>query len=82
MWVKEKLLVTSNFSFSYNDFHSHISLVRQNAVLCGSGLTALKFRPISSLVTAMFSDKPMNSSRYAMEDIINKKNLYPWIGEE
>ena len=32
---KEKLLVTSNFSFS----HSCKSLVRQNAVLCGNGLT-------------------------------------------
>ena len=29
---KEKLLVTSNFSFSHNVFHSYICLVRQNAV--------------------------------------------------
>ena len=36
---KEKLLVTSNFSFSHNVFHSYISLVGQNAVLCGNGLT-------------------------------------------
>ena len=34
-----KLLVTSNFSFSHNVFHSYISLVRQNAVLCGNRLT-------------------------------------------
>ena len=36
----EKLLVTSNFSSSHNVFHSYmyISLVRQNAVLCGNGL--------------------------------------------
>ena len=34
----KKLLVTSNFSFSHNVFHSYISLVRQHAVLCGNGL--------------------------------------------
>ena len=37
-WEKEKLLVTSNFSFSHNVFYSNISLVRQNAALCGNGL--------------------------------------------
>ena len=34
---KEKLLVSSNFSFSHNVFHSYISFVRQNVVLCGNG---------------------------------------------
>ena len=38
LWEKEKLLVTSNVSFSHV-FHSYISLVRQNEVLCGNGLT-------------------------------------------
>ena len=35
---KEKLLVTSNFSFSRHVFHRYISLVRQNAALCGNWL--------------------------------------------
>ena len=35
---KEKLLVSSNFSFSHNVFHSYISLVHQNAALSGNGL--------------------------------------------
>ena len=35
---KEKLLVTSNFSFSHKVFHSYISLVHQNAALCVNGL--------------------------------------------
>ena len=30
--------LTSNFSFSYNVFHSYISLVCQNVALCGNGL--------------------------------------------
>ena len=30
-----KLLVTSSFSFTHNVFHSYISLVHQNAALCG-----------------------------------------------
>ena len=39
LWEKEKLLVTSNFSFYYNVFHSYIFLVRQNSGLCGNGLS-------------------------------------------
>ena len=37
---KLKLLVTSNFSFSHNVFHGYISLVCQNAVLCGNELNS------------------------------------------
>ena len=39
---KEKLLVTSNFSFSHNVFHSYISFVRQNAVFSGTGLMYIR----------------------------------------
>ena len=35
----KQLLVTSNFSFSHNVFHSYISLMRQNAALCRNGLS-------------------------------------------
>ena len=45
----EKLLVTSDFSFCHNVFHSYISLVRQNAVLCGNGLTYDEILAISIL---------------------------------
>ena len=38
---KEKLLVTSNFSFSHDVLHSYVSLVRQNVALCGNGLIAI-----------------------------------------
>ena len=38
LWEKEKVLVTSNFSFSRNVFHSYISSLRQNATLHGNGL--------------------------------------------
>ena len=38
LWENDKLLVTSNFSFSHNVFHSYISLVHQNAVPCDNGL--------------------------------------------
>ena len=44
LWENVKLLLTSNFSFSRNVFHSYISLVRQNASLCGNGLNAI-FQP-------------------------------------
>ena len=45
LWGKEKLLVTSNFSFSHNVFHSYISLECQNGALCGKGLTLSKTSP-------------------------------------
>ena len=35
---KEKLLVTSNFSFPHNIFHNYIFEVDQNAAFCGNGL--------------------------------------------
>ena len=38
MTEKEKLLVTSNFSFSQNIFQGYISYMRQNAALSGNGL--------------------------------------------
>ena len=41
MGEKEKLLVTSNFSFSHNVFHSDISLVHQNVSSCCKGLISL-----------------------------------------
>ena len=47
--VTEKLLVTSNFSFSHNVFHSYVSLVRQNAGLRGNGLR-VGTAPIAQLV--------------------------------
>ena len=40
---KEKLLVTSNFSFSHNVCHSYKSLLHQNVVLCGNGLNVMKY---------------------------------------
>ena len=39
----EKLLVTSDFSFSLNVCHSYIALVHQNVVLCGNGLNFSAF---------------------------------------
>ena len=33
-------IVTNNFSFSHNVFHSYTSLVCQNAALCGIGLNS------------------------------------------
>ena len=38
MWEKEKLLVTSNFSFSHSVFKRLFSQGRQKVSLCGNGL--------------------------------------------
>ena len=40
--VRKGEIVTSNFSFSHNDFHSYISLLCQNVALCGNGLKILE----------------------------------------
>ena len=40
-WEKEKLLVTSNFSFFHSVFKRLVSKGRQKVSLCGSGLTDL-----------------------------------------
>ena len=39
LWEKEKLLVTSNFSFSRSVFKRLVSQERQKVSLCGNGLT-------------------------------------------
>ena len=39
LWEKEKLLVTSNFSFSHCVFKRLVSQRRQKVSLCGNGLT-------------------------------------------
>ena len=35
---KGEIACYKQFSFSHNVFHSYISLMRQNAALCGNGL--------------------------------------------
>ena len=41
LWEKEKLLVTSNFSFSHSVFKRLVSQGRQKVSLCGNGLTSI-----------------------------------------
>ena len=41
-WEKEKLLVTSNFSYSHSVFKRLVSQGRQKVSLCGNGLKKLK----------------------------------------
>ena len=42
------MLVTSNFSFSHNVFHSCTCLVLQNVALCGNGLKNSDFKVFRS----------------------------------
>ena len=41
LWEKEKLLVTSNFSFSHSVFKRLVSQGRQKVSLCGNGLSGI-----------------------------------------
>ena len=40
LWEKEKLLVTSNFSFSYHVFKICLLLMRQNEYICSKDLNS------------------------------------------
>ena len=43
LWEKEKLLVTSNFSFSHSAFKRHVLQTRKNQGLFGKGLNVPQF---------------------------------------
>ena len=51
MRKRKKRVVTRNFSFSHHVFYSYISLVCQNAVLCGNGLNCSTFGKQSGILT-------------------------------
>ena len=55
LWEKEKLLVTSNFSFSHIVFHRYISSMRQKTVLCGNNYSDGLNATWQALVTSNFS---------------------------
>ena len=52
MWEKEKLLDTSNFSFSHSVFKRLVSQGRQKVSLCGNGLMEI----LDWLERKMFTD--------------------------
>ena len=61
LWEKEKLLGTSDFSFSHNVFHSYIYLVRQNASLYGNRLMCEPFS-IQALVFTCLQYKSLKNT--------------------
>ena len=70
LWEKEKLIVTSNFSFSHSVFNRLVSQGRQKVSLCGNGLTVKVIAAVSdahvspgfltpvTLLTQLFFSKP------------------------
>ena len=58
------MLVTSNFSFSHNVFHTYKSLERRNAALGGNGLRGLWEQEIFVIKYAVWS-RPINLSQLA-----------------
>ena len=65
MWEKEKLLVTSNFSFSNSVFKRLVSQGRQKVSLCGNGLKS--FHSHISVVVCSFFEFGMVSKWYIRE---------------
>ena len=50
LWEKEKLLITSNFSFSHSVFKRLVLQTRENQGLFGKGLMILKQRAFENIV--------------------------------
>ena len=50
MWEKEKLLLTSNFSFSHSVFKRPVFQRRQKVSLCGNGLSHFLFQTEAQLL--------------------------------
>ena len=55
LWVKEKLLVTSNFSFSHNVFKRFVLQTCKNQGLCGKGLNRAGY---SSYILVVGRERP------------------------
>ena len=55
LWEKEKLLVTSNFSFSHDVFKSRLLLTHLNEYLPSKRLTEIKEKSICALKSILYS---------------------------
>ena len=49
LWDKEKLLVTSNFSFSYSVFKRHVLQTRKKQGLFGKGFIKQAFGELNNI---------------------------------
>ena len=65
LWEKEKLLVTSNFSFSHSVFKRLVSQGRQKVSLCGNGLKCLSIKS--------------NEWKMAIDMYVKKSSLVFWF---
>ena len=69
LWEKEKLLVTSNFSFSHSVFKRLVSQGRQKVSLCGNGLIAqsmYKRISVKSVLKNLMGKKGGNAGNQAL----------------
>ena len=74
MWEKEKLLGTSNFSFSHTVFKSLALQTRENQGLCGKGLR--------QALQSMTSSYAKNSKTWPNENVLDRyflTNSIEWI---
>ena len=81
LWEKEKLLVTSIFSFSHNVFKRLVSQGHQKVSLCGNGLNSklivtkaqkTSFEKERMLVTSIFSF-PTSSSEITFLGLLKQR---------
>ena len=85
MWEKEKLLVTSNFSFSYIVFKRHELQTRKNQGLFGKGLSIYKltcssiytrFNTLKKKIVGKHCKKKMKllkmSKMFSVQSVISK----------
>ena len=94
MRKKEKLLVTSNFSFSHNIFHSFKPLVPQNVLLYGNGSKTLGKKAFKNIVgkgenagfsaispiPTIFSTFPNTNFNFSLSFILSSANPFYCTG--
>ena len=67
LWVTEKLLDTSNFSFSHSVFKKLVSQGRQKVSLCGNGLILFLLTTVPCFDSGYVGKQPVAWKEYCEE---------------
>ena len=73
--VRKGEIACYNFSISHNVFHCYISLVCQNAALCGNGLTLLHDKIMNPTKFNALADDKYNIARIMILVFDRVKNI-------
>ena len=89
MWEKEKLLVTSNFSFSHSVFKRLVSQGHKKVSLCGNGLNLITYK-LNYIIPFHFNPFPLPSfgssnsaaNKDMMSKILTNRDIIFWLSRK